>query len=523
MRLAAASLVVILSTAVLAQDAEPAERPSVPAPEGPDKPVLRLRIQDVGRLALRNSPRFKASLLDPSIAETFEQEARGRFDPLFASRFEGGRDRSEVFFDPSRFGPGGSDPQFLKEDTLSGGADVSATQEWGGVWTLGFDAASTDRRGAESVQSLQPRYESLLSLGYSHPLLRGAGRDVNLSEEREAQSRTIQTESQVIREAEQTVLEAETLYWALCKSLADREVLRDSLKTANELLEISRARLDAGRGVPADVVEAEAGVARREGELITVETEIRNFSDRLRELVMPFDRPGADLEMTIHPVDLPIQDTSEVPQDPDREFLEQALMQRTDMRAAQAALAAAEQAELRARNQHEYELNALLNGGLRGLGSGFNDASDQWEDRDSYVWTAGLELAIPIGNITAAARLLRAERETMRAERDVAALRNVIIREVREAVRNVRSAAERIEAAEREREATEAQLAAERSRLEKGKARPFDVLEKEEDRSRAIARVIAAKVDFEIAGSELSSALGTLLQDREIEDLALGE
>ena len=30
------------------------------------------------------------------------------------------------------------------------------------------------------------------------------------------------------------------------------------------------------------------------------------------------------------------------------------------------------------------------------MGSGFNAASDQWEDRDSYVWTAGLELAIPI-------------------------------------------------------------------------------------------------------------------------------
>ncbi len=534
MRLAVTPLVVVLvslapvlsflgGSRALAAD----EGPKVPAPEGPDKPVLRLRIQDVGRLALRNSPRFKVALLDPAISRTFVDEARGEFDPLFSSRFQGGRDNSEIFFDPSAFGPGGSSggssKSFLTEDTLSGGASLGATEEWGGAWTLGYEARSASRAGASALQSLQPRYEGTLSLGYTHPLLRGAGREVRLSRVREAQQRTTQSEEQLARLAEETVLQAETLYWALVNALADREVVRGSLATANELLDISRARLDAGRGIPVDVIQAEAGVARREGELIAKETEIRNASDRLREYVMPFDRPDADLEMTIHPVDLPQQDVTDVPDLPDRDLLEVTLRQRADMRAATAALDAARLAEVRSRNDHEYELNALLDGGLRGLGSGFSEASDQWQDRDSYVWTAGLELAIPIGNVIATARLLRAERETRRNERDVAALRNQIVREVREAVRNVRSAADRIEAANRERTATEAQLAAERSRLEKGKSTPFDVLLVEEDRSLAVAREIAARVDLEIARAQLASAMDGLLEERGVQGLAVGE
>ena len=527
MRLAAAPLVlVLLAFALAAQRAHAQDQqgqgPSVPAPEGPDKPVLRLRIQDVGRLALRNSPSFKAALLDPSIVRTFEEEAFGEFDPLFAARFLGGRERNEVFFDPSGLGGSGS-RSFLTEDRLGGGADLSATEEWGGVWTLGVEATSIDRSGAASIQSLQPRYESVLSLGYTHPLLRGAGRDARMSRVREAASRTTQSESELVREADRTVLLAETLYWALVNSLADREVIRDSLKTANELLDIAKARLDVGRGIPADVVEAEAGVYRREGEIIAIERDIRNTSDQLRALVLPFDRPDADLEMTIHPVDLPIQDVSDVPEEPTRELLEEALGQRADMRAAQAALDATRQSEIRARNEHEYELNALVNGGLRGLGSGQSESSDQWNDRDSYVWTAGLELAIPIGNISASARLLRAEREVLRAERYAAALRNTVVREVREASRNMRSAADRIEAAKRERLATEAQLAARKSRLEKGKATPYDVLQVEEDRSRAVAREVAARVDLEIARSEFYSATGRLLLERDIEGLAIGE
>jgi len=536
MRAAVLPLLVFLVVPALAQDAPdpPAKGEAdsaqdsadyVPTPAEADRPVLRLRIQDVGRLALRNSPRFRVRLLDTAIARTFEAEAMGEFDPIFASRATGGRDKSRVFFDPSGFGPGGGSAgdSFLQEDRLSASAGLTATEEWGGIWNLGADASSADRTGASSIQSLQPRYEGLLSLGYTHPLLRGAGRDVRLSRAREAQKRTSETEGRLTREAELTVLDAESLYWELVGRIADRAVLHKSLDLTHELLDVARARFEAGRGIPADVAEAEAGLARREGELIDLQARIGNLSDRLRELVMPFEGPGSSLELTILPVDIPAEGLDELPAEPDRELLETALLQRTDVRATQAALDAAEQAELRAHNEESFELNALLNAGLRGFGSGFSETSDEWQDRDNYVWEAGLELSIPIGNVTATARLRRAERLTQQARRELIALRNTVVREIREAVRNTRSSVDRIRAAKRERIATEAQLTAEQSRLEKGKSTPFRVLEKEEDRSRAIATVIRARVDLENARAALSSALGSLLTERDLGGLAVGE
>ncbi len=306
-------------------------------------------------------------------------------------------------------------------------------------------------------------------------------------------------------------------------AIADRAVLDTSLELTRELLAVARARFEAGRGIPADVAEAEAGLARREGEWIDTQARVGNLSDRLRELVMPFEGRGSSLALTILPVDIPADDLDELPPEPDRETLEVALRQRTDVRATRAALDAAKQAELRAQNEENFELNALLTGGLRGYGSGFSQASDDWKDRDDYVWEAGLELAIPIGNITATARLRRAERQTQQAQRELVALRNSVVREIREAVRNTRSAVDRIRAAKRERVATEAQLQAEQSRLEKGKSTPFRVLEKEEDHSRAIAREIRARVDLETARAALASALGSLLVERNLRALAVGE
>ncbi len=500
--------------------AAPTTESAAPAAPAGSARVLRLHVADVGRLALRNSPRFRALALEPSIARTFVDEARGEFDPLVGARLTGGRTRSEVFFSPGSFG-GGSD--FAVDETWRGNVGVTGVAEWGGAWSASYDATSTSHGGASSIASLAPRYDGLLSLGYVHPLLRGAGRDVRLSHVREAERRTSASESQLARAAELTVAEAESLYWDLVSAIADRDVLLTSRALALELLDVARARVDAGRGIPADVAEAEAGLARRDGELIDAEARIGNLADRLRELVLPFGGPEGDLDLLVQPADTAPQTTGDAPADPGRELLESALARRGDVQAAVEALGAAQLAERRLRNAAQIELNALVNGGLTGMGSGVRDAARQIGDGEDYRWEAGLEVAIPLCNVAEDARLLRAERETARAEREVAAARNSAVRDVREAVRNVRAALERIAAAERERVATEAQLAAERSRLEQGKSTPFLVLEVEEDRSRAVASQTRARTDLAKAHVALDAALGGLLERRGLVEAAAGE
>ncbi len=519
-KLLAPALVAALVAGAAAAD----ETASAPEPRTPRR--IELRVQDVGRLALRNAPGYRAKALDPEIARTFEQEALGAFDRLFTSRAGFGERRSEVFFDLSEFGgrPGASsDAGILDENYAYAGAGLGAREEWGGQWRVGYDATSTERSGALSVTSLEPRFDGLLSAEYTHPLLRGAGRDVQLAEVNRARRLTRDAELALAREAETTVAQAEQIYWDLVGALADRDLRRKSVDVARELLETVRARVEAGRGIPVDLTEATAGLARREVDLISGETAVENLSDRLRELVLPFTGEAPDLDAQIVPTDQPAAAPPEAPPAPGEREIAAALAQRADVLAAEERVEAARILQRRAADDTLAQLDAVLSGGLRGLGSGFSQSSTKIGEGRAPYYEAGLELSVPLGDRAAEARLRRAAYERERRERELAALCNSVVRELREAARNTRSAADRIVATQRSSAAAREQLGAERSRLEIGRATPFDVLQVEEELTGAAAAEIQARVDFEKARVELLRAQGLLLETRALEDVVATE
>jgi len=484
-----------------------------------DRRVMRLAIGDVGRLALRNNPRYRMRTLDPTIARTLEAETWAEFDTLFAANAAFGRDRSPIFFNPSAMGGPGA-PAELERNLVTGGTGIGQKQTWGGEFSLGYDLSSTSERGGTSISSLSPRYEGVLSLAYAHPLLRGGGEDVTLSFTREAQEQVLASDSALLREAETTVAGAESSYWLLVGAIADRMVRAKSLEVAEELLSISDARLRSGRGIRVEVTEARAGVESRKVDLIQADTVVENQTDRLRESIVPFtsERGGSslELELLLVPQDIPGLDVSDLPAEPGSEELTQALTGRADIRAAQSGVDAAEIAEERAQDDTLAQLDAVTGGSLRGLGSGFSDASKTIWERRVYAWEVGLAYSIPLGNELAEARHRRAKAVTMRATRNLRALQNSAVREIRVAARNVISTARQIEAAVRSREATEEQLEAEQARLANGIVTPFDVLQVEEDLSEARVREIRARVEYEIARVSLELARGTILETRQL-------
>lgn len=516
---------VLLAAPALAQD-KPGTEASSDQPAGdaaPAKPepskrrVMRLSVADVGRLALRNSLDLGAARMDPDIARAGVDEALAAFDTLFAANAAFGRSRTPVFFSPSGSGSSGRYPPEMEEERVRAGAGLSSLQDWGGSWRLGYDATSVSDSGASSISSLSPRYTGALSLGYRHPLLRGAGEDVTLAPSRAAMAGLAASEDELRRRAELTVADAEAAYWSLVGAIADRDVRRKSLRVAEELLSVSQARLDSGRGIRVEVTEARAGVEARRVDLIAAENDVANRADRLREIVLPFSGEHQfDLTLEVEPADSPAVTIDALPGEPDGALLQAAFERRGDLSAARQQVDAARIEEERAEDDTDVKLDAVTTGSLEGRGSGANESTRIIRHRRTYAWELGLELEVPLGNELARARHRRARSVTMRATRVLHALENSAAREIREATRNVRSAAERIEAAVRSRQASQEQLEAERSRLENGVATPFDVLQVEEDLSSAEAREIAARVDYETARVSLDLALGALLERREL-------
>ena len=491
-----------------------------------DRRTIELHAADVGRLALKNGPAYLVREIDPSIARTRVVEALGAFDRLFTSHAGFGGSREEAFFNVSSFGSPGSASRrtpTVSESHVAAGVGVGATQEWGGAWKLGYDATSTDRRGDASLSSFEPRYDGELTGTYRHPLLRGAGNDQNLAPVRAARRLVRESELSLEREAELTVERAEAAYWDLVGAKADRELKRKSLDVARELLSVVRARVDSGRGIPVDVTEALAGIARREVDLIAADNLVANAGDRLRELVLPFDGSNPDLELEIVAADAPAAAVTSSPPAPGLPEIADAVSRRADVGAAQARLDAAQIEEDRANAETGASLDAVLSAGLTGKGSGFSESGSKFWHRRAYSWDAGIELSLPLGDRAATSRALRARRQRERSEREMTSLRNAVVRELREASRNVRSAADRIEAAARATAAATEQLAAEKSRLESGRATPFDVLQSEEELTKAGAAEVQARVDWEKARVEVLRASGTLLGTRGLSGAAAGE
>lgn len=481
--------------------------------------VLRLTVADVGRLVLRNSPQHQVNRVEPFLVRTREDEALAEFDTLFAARAGFGRNRSPVFFNPTNPGSRGE----IEQNALDGGAELQKRETWGGAWSLGYAASSTEERGTTSINSLQPRYSGALSLAYSHPLLRGAGEDITLSSVNQARENLQGSEHTLRRSAETIVANAEAAYWRLVGAIADRAVRRKSLKVAEELQSVAQARLDSGRGIKVEVTEARAGVEARRVDVIAAETAVANRADALRELVLPFTAETLDLALEVEPSDTPAVKIGPLPEAPVKATLMEAFDARGDVLAARSALAASKINESRAADDERARLDAVAEGGLSGFGRGFSQSTHVIGNRRTYDWRLGVEFSIPLGNEAAEARSRRARGESLRASRRLKLLENTAVREIREATRNVRSAAQQIEAAVRSREASQEQLSAEKSRLENGVATPFELLQVEEDLSEAEAREIQARVDYELARVSLELARGTLLRSRSLDALIQSE
>jgi len=484
--------------------------------EGTGEPLL-LSLQDCIQTALKNNLDLAVEAYNPKMSEEEIRKEKGVFDPLFYSEL----DYAEYKVPTNRGG------FYL---TLAPGLKIFPDEYENRTWDVGLKqrlltGTSYDLRFQNSrwyslldpsinanFYAFNPSYTSVLSLTLTQPLLKNFGLDVNRAKINIARNNKEISLQQFRGQVFKVVSEVQSAYWDLVAAMESLEVNRRSLKLAQDLLEINKAKVKAGTLAPLEIVAAEAEVAAREEGVIVAENQIRSVEDRLRR-ILNLPRDSQLWERPIRPAEKPVLAEISFSEE---ESLKRALELRPEYVQAKKDLTNKDIYARFARNQLFPSLNLQGSAGLNGIGENWHDSFHELRGGDYYSYAVGLVLEVPLGNRSARGEYAKACLDRDKSKATLVNLEQKITLEIREAIRQIQTNRKRIDATEKARILAEKKLEVEQKKLSVGMSTNFEVLRTQRDLLEAETNWIKALLDYTKSLVELERAEGTILERHNI-------
>ena len=257
--------------------------------------ALRLTVDDAVKMALDHNVDLNADRLDPQISDTRVAAANAAFLPTFNS----GVNRNNQLQPPSSF----LIPTPTSTDAVTSNAGLSQRLPWLGTsYSVAWNAVHTDSNSF--LSSYNPQLQSGLTLNVSQPLIRDLSVDASRQQLISSHINREIAGTRLRESVVHTTANVKSVYWNLVSAIANVEARTSTLKLAQELTRVNKAKVDVGQSPPLDLVSAEAEVAADEEQLIIAQTAVRQAEDRLRVLIFdPTDR--SIWNMPIEPIDSP--------------------------------------------------------------------------------------------------------------------------------------------------------------------------------------------------------------------------
>ncbi|MCU0668836.1 MAG: TolC family protein [Myxococcota bacterium] len=491
--------------------------------------MLELSLENAVHLAIDRSLDVELLRIDPQLAEKDLGAAWGAYDPQLYG--EGGYSSAETPTASQILGN-----TLLTQETSSGEAGLRGQIPWlGGSYQVGYQGSEVFTNSRISV--LSPEFRASYVATLQIPLLRGLFWSDSWTLVRLSRIGVDLSSEQFRGRLMDVVRNTEDAYWGLIAAQDGERVAQKSLETAEALLDQTQAQYEVGVVSKVEVVQAEAGVADREFNLIRASAVARNTQDRLIDLVLgPYleAETEIDVEATDRAGEITVREVSAAA------ATEHAMARLPELAVARKDIERRKIEVAAASNDRLPQLDLVGSYGKAGLSGRTNpDCVDftagvpctdppgvrtDFVDADrNFFNSTGAQnysiagvLSIPLGNNTARNLHDRAKLELRRSETAYDRLEQSIVSDIRRAARNLRSAVEGIEAATRAEAAAEEQLRAERVRLEFGESTPFEVLQREEDLVRAQGQKILAQQTYHNSITELDRAQGTILDRHQI-------
>ena len=481
----------LLASAVRAEDT-PSPIPGSADPSMPVSLAGDVTMQNCIGLALRRN--FTVRMQQFSVLEAADsvdiQEAV--FEPTFG--FNAGRQVSQTPTNEQALGV----LPYSSFDTAA--LSVNDTLVTGATLAANYSLVRSDYNPAYALPN--PAFGSTASISVAQPLLQGAGTDYNRAAI-EAAKLGVRISNLNFKSTVLTIIfNVETTYYNLLYQREQYKVAQDTLRQAQQLLGENTVKRQTGVLTDLDVMNARAGVATAQNQLILDEQAVHNSEDQLLQLLG--DR---EFKTTVGNVAFPEIGEPEV------SFARSYKRARDDGPNLAVAQATIDQFKLAALKAKRNTLPSLsVNGGL-GYSSYAPSASQSVTGNwNGYNWNAGVTLSVPWG-MRANRALYRQAQDTVRSQ-EIAydqADQNLMV-QVRAAIRAVETGKASVRSSAEETKFAEKAYELQKAEFDAGLATSYLVLQAQNTLETARVSELQAKVSLLLAIADLRFLEGSSLQ-----------
>ncbi len=509
------SLGLALLSAAVAFSAPPVQ--AGPGQTEAEGKTIALSLDECIVKTLRNNLGLAAEMLTPKMMEEAVSLAGEKFYPSisFSYNKQNTKSASYSFLDAS--------------DVVSTRQNDNTTQiaqflPTGGSLSLSLYNYLSDSN--RRFQTINPRFGSTLRLNFSQPLLKDFGFKMSRREIIVAGFNREISDENFNQLLEDAIYRVKSAYWLLVYSRENLEVVRQSLKLAEELEEKNKAEIEAGTLAPIELLTAEAEVKLRQAEILEAEAQLKNNEELLKTIINLSAERDDVKSLRIIPTDTPTVARIDVDFDG---ALETAILNRPDLQALRVDLKSREFNLSYAKNQLLpdvrlqfsywspgisgdqilYKDGNALSGIVVGTISG--NKSSALKDALNFAYknsSIGLTVTLPVQNVLSRAYQAQAKISLDQAKLRIRNQEQQLNLELGNAVRAVETNYLRTQAYQAARELAQQKLEAELEKLKVGMSINYLVLVFQRDLADAQTLELRSLIEYKISVANLDKVMG---------------
>lgn len=467
--------------------------------------TVRMSLRECIELALERNRDIQIVQYLPWKADADIMSARGEFDPVLSSNATYIRAQQQTSSEVRTYG-GVSTLDLYR---TSGSTSLGGKLGWGTTYSVDLNLSKEETTYNRFIEE----WSGGLTLTLSQPLLRGRGRAANLAYIRAAKTARLQAEDQLRSQVMTTIAEVVKAYWDLVGAVENVKVRQEALANAERLLDVNEKRYAIQMAAALEVVQAKAGVASRQSDLIAARAQALNAADALKNLINMTELDVLS-PVNIVPTDQPSLREVDLSEE---ESFARAVEHRPEVHSAMAAIERAEIEAARAQNNLLPRLDIQGSVSQGGRGHYPSDVFEGIQERRDNSYSVGFQGSVPIGNRAARGAYHRAVLDKREAEERLEKVKQDLLLNVRVALRNAATSRILVESNKQARVLQETNVTAEEQRLRLGMTSSFEVLRVQSDLTAAQVQELQSIIAYEKALVDLRLAEGMILEDLGIE------